>query len=190
LKYLEDLNYLEIKINNLSSFWQNSHSWAPWESAEKLRISRFDWNLSLIRILKPILKNIDDNEPGKLIICYTILGTLLENIFKIILVIYITNYNNDAFAIRDNKGKIIHPLKLNFENLKNFIIKRILISETLRKENNSIPDYYLWISKIQIRRNSIHALQPRDIGNLVELKEDISILRTIIDEITDHLPYP
>jgi hypothetical protein len=184
---IEILHKLESEFTQLEREWKNSFGWAPDDIAYILESARFDWNVSLVKVLIEILSKINQKEAGTLIISYTILGTLLENTMKIFLIIYKRTYQNSN-DVSKNKNKLTEPIDLKFDDLKKFIIKNVLIFHLLESPLGTKVEFTNWLTKIQRRRNAIHALKNREIGSINEFYTDIVKAYNFFSELSNQLP--
>jgi hypothetical protein len=163
-------------------FWSNAGGWATAEAETILSRSRLDWLHALSDSLftwTDIYRTTTDNE-GKLILAWTNLGALLEGGIKLFLSVHITSYNSSLNCYKDPFGMIIEPDGLSLEKLKVF----------LQKESLFDYKWYSFITKVQQRRNAIHAYKDRDIGTWAEFYQSIEQLYLFTKEIKECLPYP
>ena len=113
----------------LVQFWSNAKGWAPIESSELLTKSRLDWQLSLSKQLS--YYTIDENEidEGKLILGWTLLGSLVEGTIKLFLSVWYKDYEADALSklkgYKDKGGNLIEPDVLMLERLKQFMSSQV-----------------------------------------------------------------
>jgi hypothetical protein len=185
----EDLEKVRKNIHNLTDiyrdhnfFWSNAGGWAPVEAEKILSRSRLDWLHGLSESLNTwtdIYRTTTDNE-DKFILAWANLGALLEGGIKLFLSVHVLSYNNSQNCYKNNTGTIIEPDELGLENLKVF----------LQKEKIFEKKWYKFITRVQQRRNAIHAYKDRDIGNWAEFYRSIEDLYLFTKEIKDRLPYP
>ena len=173
-----------IAINEVvRKFWTSAEGWAPVEASKLLNKSRLDWQVSLSKCLKIWIEKPDaDDVNGRLILAWTNLGSLIEGTMKLFLSIWYNSYKENVNVIERRK-KALDPDKLNLEYL------RLFFKEAIWSENDkSILDD--WILNIQQKRNAIHAYKDRNIGNFIELYENIREYLRFHSFINDRLPYP
>jgi hypothetical protein len=178
----EDIKGLTDIYQDHQFFWSNAGGWAPAEAEKILSKSRLDWLHALSETLytwTDIYRTTTDNE-GKLILAWANLGALLEGGIKLFLSVHIISYKNSSNCYKDSSGTIIEPDGLILEKLKVF----------LQKENIFDKKWYMFITKVQERRNAIHAYKDRDIGDWTEFYESIEQLYQLTKEIKERLPYP
>lgn len=164
MKSMSDKNVLEVitmQSEKIFNFWKDPYGWAPDNSTKLLTVAKFDWLLSLTKCLDIwITKNIFMTT-GELLIARTNLGSLVEGWLKIFYCIYYNDYLNDAKKKLKKNGQIVTPNNLSFEELRQFSIGK------LWEKNNK------WVLSIQQKRNAIHSVNDRDIGNIDEFIKDI-----------------
>jgi len=166
----------------IRDFWSNAHGWAPKDAADLLAKSRLDWQVSLsycLRIwLEPSKK--EDTE-GRLIIAWTNIVSLIEGTMKFFLSVHQSDYSQTPVT-RGKKQKSCDIEVLGFEELKQFFMKNIWTDSQKKWDS--------WLTKIQQRRNAIHAYKNRDIGTFDDFFEDLKIYMDFIIEIEGQVPYP
>lgn len=186
-----------IKLSEgLAEFWSSSNGWAPIRAAEIMSKSRLDWQASLARILRIFNKKEIQQEDGGLILAWTTLGSLTEGLLKLFLSVWHTHYESSALKISlkgfiDKNGELIDPDILMLEKLKVFFSKEIYpkkIREIWKEEGQL--DIINWISKIQQRRNAIHAYQDREIGSFEEFFDELKNFLIVMRFLTNTFPYP
>lgn len=186
-----------ISLNEgLEKFWSQSEGWASIETSKLLTKSKFNWQSSLSRYLKIYLNDDVQQEDGALILAWTTLGALVEGTLKMFLAVYHDDYlieeeNSDNIMIKDRNGELIGQDELGLEKLKQFFALRIWTEEIRRKwAEHGEENWIEWISKVQQKRNAIHAFKDRDIGDFSELFINIGKYLTFLRKINDLLPYP
>jgi hypothetical protein len=167
----------------LSDFWRRSWGWAPKQAAELLSQVRLDWQVSLSVSLRRWVQVPTDKEKDAVqIMAYANIGALVEGTLKLFLSVWYEDYAKDAEAIR-RKGALLGPDVATLELLRQFFKKRIWA-------NHASDNWDLWISRIQNRRNAIHAFRGRDIGTHDEVLLDIRRYLKLVRRINSQLPYP
>jgi hypothetical protein len=168
--------------SEICDFWSSAHGWAPNDAAELLAKSRLDWQVSLSYCLRLWLEqSIEENTEGRLILAWTNLVALVEGTMKFFLSVHEGDYSQTPVTRgRDEKPRDIDALQ--FEELRQFYNKNVW-RESQRKWDN-------WLSKIQIRRNAIHAYRNRYIGTFDEFFEDIGRHFDFLEELEGQVPYP
>lgn len=186
-----------IKLTeSLTDFWKSAEGWAPLEAAQLLTKSRLDWQASLARQLKLFLLPEEKKESGALILAWTTLGSLTEGLLKLFLSIYYKDYQGeqvktDIKTIKDRNDSLIEPDVLVLEKLKVFFAKRIFTPELVAIGlSRGEVDWIQWITKIQHRRNAIHAFQDKDIGTFDEFHGDLKNYLMLMRKINGMVPYP
>lgn len=106
------------------------------------------------------------------------LGALVEDWIKLFYCIYYEDYIREPI---ERRGQAIEPNNLSFENLKQFSRERLW-------NKNSAWDK--WVEFIQMKRNSVHAFNTRDIGTPFDFLENLEQFNLFIDEINSRVPYP
>jgi hypothetical protein len=113
---------------------------------------------------------------------YANIGALVEGTLKLFLSVWYEDYTKDVEAIR-RKGTLLGPDVATLELLRQFFKKRIWA-------NLASDNWDLWISRIQNRRNAIHAFKGRDIGTHEDIQIDIRSYLKLVRRINSQLPYP
>jgi hypothetical protein len=192
----ETVNRIITLTEGLTQFWSSPQGLAPIESAELLTKSRLDWQASLARQLKLFLLPENMKEEGALILAWAALGSLTEGTMKLFLSVFNQHYlaekdKHDLKAIRDRTGKFIEADSLTLENIKVFFAARIY-RQWVRDHWKAIGemDWIDWITKIQQRRNAIHAFKDRDIGTFDEFHGELGNYLNFMRKLTDAFPYP
>jgi hypothetical protein len=174
-----------IKVNEeMRDFWSRAHGWAPKDAAELLAKSRLDRQVSLSHCLRLWLNTPsgnDDDYEGMLILAWTNLGILVEGTMKFFLSVHQSDYSKTLVTRgRNRKPRAIDELE--FEELRQFFAKHIWI--------NSQKKWDAWLTKIQKRRNAVHAYQDRDIGTFDEFFKEIKKYLDFVNELEGQVPYP
>lgn len=172
------------KNERIRKFWSSPHGWAPVAAAQLLSKSRLDWQVALSHCLHLWIKPFPEHkESGYLILGYANLGSLVEGTMMLFLSVHYKDYRSDGSddgTLKDNEGKLRNPDSLTFDPLRKFF-KKINIFE---------PSWDAWLSRVQQRRNAIHAFKSRNIGTHKTLLEDMRMYLDFIERIDSHLPYP
>lgn len=170
------------KNKEIRDFWSSAHGWAPNEVAELLAKSRLDWQVSLSYCLRLWLDApSDDDVEGRLILAWANLGSLVEGTMKFFLSVHEADYSNAPHT----RGKDKTPCDidaLQFEELKQFFNQKIWIKS--QEKWNS------WLTKIQQRRNAIHAYKDRDIGTFNNFFKELCEYLDFLEELEGRVPYP
>lgn len=177
---LSTAEYVDLIIaanKQINVFWSNSKGWAPDEAAGLISRSRLDRQVSLSESLKNWIKK-DDISDGDLILAWANLGALVEGTMKLFLAVHYEDYKKDADNFTKSGG-LIQPDTLMLEKLKNFFIKKEIVT-----------DWHTFIGHVQQRRNAIHAFQEKSIGDYDDLREQIKKYHAFLLDIDTHLPYP
>lgn len=173
----------------LTAFWAHAHGWASVESAHLLSKSRLDWQASLTRQLHLFLRFEHTDESGALILAWATLGSLVEGTLKLFLSVWYEDYLADPIV--DRKDKPVSPDGVTLEVLKVFFASKVWPKETREHWVAAGElDRILWISKIQQRRNAVHAFKDRDIGNFAEFYQELRNYLVFMRFITNTFPYP
>lgn len=124
--------------------------WAPEPAARLLSEARLDWQLSLAETIKMWLGR--ELSSGELILAWTNLGSLLEGTLAVFLTVYYNNYERDRPTSKDA------PQKLILKDMQAYF----------RKQDISDAAQDDLIDLIRKRRNAVHSLRNREIGNAEE----------------------
>lgn len=191
----ETVNRIISLTEGLTNFWKSSNGWSPIEAAHLLTKSRLDWQASLARQLKLFLDK-SNSESGLLILAWTTLGSLTEGALKLFLSVYYKDFQtqnlvNEFKQVIDKKGNIIEPDGLILDKLRLFFTERVFpkdAKDQWRKQGEI--NWLDWISKVQQRRNAIHAFKDRNIGNIEEFHSELQNYLIFLRKINNGLPYP
>lgn len=165
----------------IQKFWSSAHGWAPDGVARLLSKSRLDWQVELSHCLRLWIKPFPAHtKSGYMILGYANLGSLVEGTMMLLLSVHYKDYRSDLNAVKDDKGKLKDPDVLQFDPLRQFIKKKMILEGS----------WDAWLLRVQQRRNAIHAFKSRDIGTHKELLEDMRKYLRFIERIDSHLPYP
>jgi len=186
-----------IKLTEgLATFWSSSNGWAPIKAAELMSKSRLDWQASLARILRFFNTTDIKSENGGLILAWTTLGSLTEGVLKLFLSVWYSDYEASVLkstlkGYKEKTGDLIDPDVLMLEKLRVFFEKEIYPKKIRKiwKEQGRL-DIIDWISKIQQKRNAIHAYKDRDIGDFNEFFVELKNFLIVMRRLTDTFPYP
>ena len=161
-------------------FWASARGWAPDSAADLLSAARLDWQIELARTLRIWIEEPPPGEEqARLILGWANLGALVEGALKLLLAVYIENYEVDADAKRKRSGDLVLPDVLRFEDLRQFYAAADLLSE-----------WHGWIETVQQRRNAIHAFKERDLGTHEEFREAVRQYLEFLRDLNGQLPYP
>ena len=114
---------------------------------------------------------------GELILARTNMGALVESWLKLFYCAFYEDYLQNP---KVDRGRIIEPNKLSFEQLKEFSVGIIWEDIT--------DSMYTWVDKVQHYRNAIHAFNYRDIGTAIEFMNDMDIFYDYVELILKKLP--
>ena len=172
-----------IRINKrVYEFWSNAHGWAPRDAADLLAKSRLDRQVYLSHCLRLWLDTPNDNDQeGRLILAWVNLGSLVESTMKFFLSVYESDYLQ-APVTRGRDQKHCDIEALTFEELKQFFMQNIL--------THSVDKWDAWLTKVQQRRNAIHAYKDRDIATFDDFFEDLGRYLDFLQEVEGRVPYP
>jgi len=172
------LQRIATLVRGMMNFWKSAQGWAPVKAAGLLNKSMLEWQSSLADCLQIWNHPLSD---GELILAWANIGSLVEGQLKLFLSIYYEDYIVDVNAIKSEHGDLIDPDVLFLEKL------RVIFKKNIWKPSEPWDD---WISKIQQRRNAIHAYKFREIGTTEELHRNLMRLLEFVRMINSRLPYP
>lgn len=156
--------------------WKNHKGWAPKSASLRLDKAMFDWIIELTDCLSIWESKGDQLTDGELILAYTNLGSLVENWLKLFYCIHYKDYQKNPIL----KGnKTVEPGKTMLQQLKEFSIGKLW---------EKGDHWYIWVEKIQQRRNSIHAFNYRNIGDSQDFFEDLKKYKTFIEFVNNRFP--
>ena len=181
-KMIDDhLRAIELMSTEAADFWKSAHGWAPDGAANLLSKVRLDWLASFSRTLKLRVYEVNENpnEPAVLILAWAHLRTLVEGHLKLFLTVFLEDYLADLHAPPNHKGQPIEPQLLKFENIRQFLIKRGLLT-----------NHHGFIAAIQQRGNTIHAFADKSIGTAFEYLEYVALYREFLTDVVSALPNP
>jgi len=185
----EAIAHIQERTENMVCFWSKAHGWAPKEASTLLSSVRLDYFASLAKclslsILTPVKP---EQEPGRLILAWAHLGSLLECTLQLFLGVYLGDYLKDENRVIDRrKPKISKPLlphELTLEYLRVFFDKSIW-------DDSDKSQWSKWILNIQQKRNAIHALKPRPLGTWPDLKLAVKQYNSFLEYLDGRIPYP
>ncbi len=156
------------------------------EASIKLDNMMFDWIISLTSSLHIWAEKGISMTDGELILASANLGALVESMMKFVLSVYILDYYKDP--IKDNKGKIVEPEKIKFENLKKFCFDKVWPENIKNYYGTSHKEIKKWVGKIQEKRNAIHAFNKKELGDVFDFLEDIETYYDFITLVFNTLP--
>ncbi len=175
-------------IAHQASFWSKAHGWAPKESAELLSSMRLECYASLaLNLDETLLRPVGSKrrQVGRLILGWANLGSLLECTLQLFLGVWLRDYKKDKRRVMDrrNPEKLVLPHELTLESLRVLFDKSIWDDQ----ERNR---WGTWMSRVQQRRNAIHALKPRELGGWSDLEEAARVYLDFLEELGVRLPEP
>lgn len=160
----------------IMDFWADG-GWARDNTARLLSSSQLEWQSSLANSL---VRWIDAESDGDLILAWANLGALVEGQLKLFLCVYYDDYQADVNAIQ-KKGQLVDPDRCTLEQIRHFFVKRIW-----NAERNWNP----YVQMVQSRRNTIHAYQPRELGTFSDWRDALALHLTFVRDTGGGLPYP
>lgn len=167
---------------DVRKFWSSSHGWAPTNAAELLAKSRLDWQVSLSHCLGIWLQHpTDEDHDGRLILAWVNLGSLLEGTLKFFLSVYESDYSKTP-RTRGTRRAPQRIDELQLEDTKQFFKEHIWTDSERRWSE--------WISKIQHRRNAVHAYRHRDIGTFDEFVNETATYLDLLMDLKGRVPEP
>lgn len=175
------INAIIEKNARLVKFWSCARGWAPADAATILETSRLDWQLSLAHSLKLWIEPPSQHAmAGHLILAWTNLGSLVEGTLKLFLCAFLTDYAREPHKRR---GEPVLPDVLTLEELRQFFNKNVWLEQQRARWDQ-------WLSRVQQRRNAIHAFRDRELGTYAEFHQDIQQYLGFVTELDAQLPYP
>ncbi|MBS0198740.1 MAG: hypothetical protein JSR77_18485 [Planctomycetes bacterium] len=167
----------------IRSFWEKSHGWAPKAAAELLAKSRLDRQVALSHTLSLwISKRKGPDHDARLILAWTNLGSLMEGSFKTFLSVFLEDYRKSSNPMR-KRGRMIDPDAATLEGLRTFLNADVWVPDEIQR-------WDAWSARVQQRRNAVHAYRDRDIGSFAEFHSDLITYAEFIVEMKLRLPYP
>jgi hypothetical protein len=169
---------------HIEDFWSDARGWAPDAAADLLEECRLDRQVSLSECLRLWIVRPEGAEPelsdGELILGWANLGSLLESTLKLLLVVFLKDYLADDEPPRDRKGKVRVPTDLTLEAVRQFFVKKSLVTD----------EWATYIHQVQVRRNAIHSLRERDVGSSGEFIDAVRRYLDLLNHIEGRLPTP
>jgi hypothetical protein len=178
----EHLDTIVAISTRAASFWTAAHGWASKPAADLLAAARLDWLASFSRTLRVRVEEVTaaPNEPAAIIVGWAHIRTLVEGHLKLYLTVFLTTYLADAHAFKSQKtGKILEPGDLSFESMRQFLVKRGLLTA-----------HHGFVATVQSRGNAIHAFENKNIGTAAEFLEHIPLYREFLMDLESSLPNP
>lgn len=163
--------------NNMSILWKECRGIAPDSVADKMDDAMLRWMVELTETLSIWIERGNCLTDGELILARTNMGALVESWLKFFYCAFYEDYMKNP---KIERGKIIEPNKLSFEQLKEFSVG------ILWKDKSD--SMYKWVDKIQHYRNAIHAFNYRDIGTAIEFINDMDIFYDYVEMILKKIP--
>ena len=171
-----------IRLNKkISQFWASAHGWAPSDASNKLSQARLDRQYALSICLDEWTRDrYSHHSDGRLILAWVNLGSLVEGTLKWFLNVYDDNYSSDP--VKKDK-QAIEAGELMLGITRDYFKKHVWV--------DSERDHWdEWISKVQKRRNSIHAYSDHDIASFSEFDLDVEKYLELLEELNGRTPYP
>ncbi len=163
----------------MARFWRQAHGWAPASAADLLAAARLDRQVSFAHTLPSYLEPFPAQEvEARLILGYVTLRSLCEGILKLFFAVWWKIYSLDADAVKTEKGAILPPGAISFDNLIALHLKKI------------DPQQKLFLRRIQERGNAIHHFKHAEIGSQEELIGDIDQFLKFLLAVNARIPYP
>lgn len=175
---MNDYENLRSATKNIEENWKNANGFASGLVLDKLDKAMLSWVTELTDALEIWINIGLSMTDGELILAYTNLGALVECWLKFFFCIHLRDYLDDP--VMNRSGEIIQPNKMSLEGLK-------MKSIGILWESTNHP-VYKWVSKIQHRRNAIHAFDYRDIGTPDEFRNDVNELNGFVGMIINLIP--
>jgi hypothetical protein len=173
--------------------WQDG-ACAPEGAAKLLSESRLDWLLSLSHTLRrwTRAKPRTNEHDGMLILAWANLGSLVEGWLKLLLCVYLYDYQQSVRSKRANSvfkslWQDKNSVAKDVDTLTLDVLRQFYKAEVWAK-NPKIDQWDRWLQHIQERRNAIHAFKNRQLGTFEEFRRDVRRYRAFLKEITGHLP--
>lgn len=163
--------------NDMSILWKECRGIAPDSVADKMDDAMLRWMVELTETLSIWIERGNCLTDGELILARTNMGALVESWLKFFYCAFYEDYMKNP---KIERGKIIEPNKLSFEQLKEFSVG------ILWKDKSD--SMYKWVDKIQHYRNAIHAFNYRDIGTAIEFINDMDIFYDYVEMILKKIP--
>ncbi len=165
----------------IRDFWSSADGWAPIEAAALLSKSRLDWQVSLSETLRLWFPSGGSQvTDGRLILAWANLGSLVEGTMKLFLSVFYADYSKDIDAFKKKNGKLIDPDVLTLERLRQFFVKKDLLSS----------EWESYVQHVQSRRNAIHAFEDKELGTGLEYEQAVRRYLKLVREINSRIPYP
>ena len=161
----------------MSILWKECRGIAPDSVADKMDDALLRWMVELTETLSIWIERGNCLTDGELILARTNMGALVESWLKFFYCAFYEDYMKNP---KIERGKIIEPNKLSFEQLKEFSVG------ILWKDKSD--SMYKWVDKIQHYRNAIHAFNYRDIGTAIEFINDMDIFYDYVEMILKKIP--
>lgn len=173
--------------DGIRDFWSTAHGWAPADAADLLSRARLDRQVSLSSCLSFWTEEpeLAEQLDGALTLGWANVGALVEGTMKWFLYVYREDYPEDEPALLKGKNRrLIEPDALMFDQLRQFFSRHVWI-------DSERDGWDQWLVSIRDRRNSIHAYQDRDIGDLAALHMAIREYLAFLREVHSRIPgYP
>ena len=188
----EDIIQIIKKHEKFKKFWGrlSYHSgyingWTPpKEAMELLDEVWFNVQISLsCRLREFFREHPEDENTAKLIVLWTLLGSLVENTLRFFLSIYILNVDESKYKKLLFFKKELMISKANFINIIKFIKKEEIF-------NNNDYNWVEWFDEIRDLRNSVHSFNKKEICDPSELEDHILKYKNFLECIDGRLPWP
>lgn len=128
----------------------------------------------------------DEPSAAELILAWANLGSLVEGTLKLFLSVYVDVYQGEIENLKktnavDNKKNAAKPAEgLGLDQLRRYFEQRALLNEV---------DLAL-VTRVQQRRNAIHAFKDRPIGDRQEFEQAVRGYLRMLRYIVARLPFP
>lgn len=165
----------------MMEFWKDAKGWAPLESADLLSASMLDEQGSLAASLE---RWVSAETSGDLILAWANLGALVEGQLKLLLSVYLLDYQRDVPTLLSKKGKRLYsstPDGMMLHSLQKFCETQVW---------DSADPWDDYVNRVRTRRNTIHAFQYKDIGTFAEWRDELRNHLEFIEHVNELLPYP
>lgn len=178
-------------VAHQATFWNKARGWAPKESATLLSSMRLECYASLaLNLDETLLRPVGSKRRklGRLILGWANLGSLLECTLQLFVGAWLRDYKKDERRVTDRRNpekleKLVLPHELSLESL------RVLFDKSIW-EDDERDRWGPWILRVQQRRNAIHALKPREMGDWSDLEEATRTYRDFLEDLDARLPEP
>lgn len=173
------LQQIQVLTRDITDSWSESRGIAPDSVTDKMDSAMFGWMNDLTDALGIWIDKGLAMSDGELILAQTNLGSLVECWLRFFYCAYYEDYIRNP---RMKRGKPLDPddKDMSFDYLKQYGVGTLW--------DNRHDPLYVWVEKIQQRRNAIHAFKYRKIGSPAGFLLDIDRYLGFIEAISNRLP--